>query len=195
MTGISVTVEIDDAELRAKLQDMIGRMDRPVGFFKNVGEHLLNSTRDNFESESSPDGVPWAQLKPATVRARQKRKQTPIKILQATKNTGLMASINHRTMEVGDGQVSIGSPKVYAAIHQLGGTIKKAARQATIYQNYDKRTDTFDPTFRRKSKSNFASEVTIPAHEITIPARPYLGVSAEDQEIIIEIADAWLNEP
>ncbi|MGY9046314.1 hypothetical protein P775_11100 [Puniceibacterium antarcticum] len=194
MTGISITVEIDNAELRAKLENMIARMEKPIGFYKNVGEQLLNSTRDNFESESSPEGVPWAQLKPATIRARERRKQTPIKILQATRNTGLMASINKRTMEVADDQVRIGSPKEYAAIHQLGGTIKKAARTATIYQSYDKKTDTFDPTFRKKSRSNFASDVTIPAHEITIPARPFLGVSKEDEVIIIEIADAWLND-
>ncbi|WP_226781846.1 phage virion morphogenesis protein [Oceaniglobus trochenteri] len=172
MSGISVEIQVSTEEVSARLKRMVEQMDRPIGFYRQVGEHMLNSTRDNFSAESSPQDVPWAQLKPSTIRAREKKRQTPIRKLQVTKNTGLMASINVRPT---DTEVRIGSPKEYAAIHQLGGTIQKAARKHSWIKGGEK-------------------NVSIPAHQITIPARPYLGVSEEDERIIIEIADEWLNE-
>lgn len=44
MTGITFTAEIQDQEARGKLAALVERMDRPIGFYKAVGEHLVNST-------------------------------------------------------------------------------------------------------------------------------------------------------
>jgi len=69
----------------------------------------------------------------------------------------LQGSIHHVT---GPASVRIGTGLVYAAIHQFGGTIvpKTAKRLA----------------FTLRGKSVFAKKVTI-------PARPYLGVSTENK--------------
>lgn len=190
MAGISIkhSITINDADMLAKLAQLVDRMDNPVGFYRLVGEHLLNSLRDNFDKERAPDGTPWKPLKSATVKARERKRLTPIRILRARGR--LAGSFNLRATIEG---ASLGSPVEYAAIHMLGGTIKKAARQHTIYQHYDEKTDTLDQKFRKKNRSNFARDVTIGAHEITIPARPYAGVSKDDEKIIFGIADDWLR--
>ncbi|WP_299165811.1 phage virion morphogenesis protein [uncultured Tateyamaria sp.] len=169
MTGVSITYQAEDEEILLRLAQLSDRLDDTSGFYKNVGEHMLRSTKANFEGEVSPDGQPWKPLMPSTMRRREKRGQTPIQILRATRNTGLAASINY---QVETDLVRIGSPKEYAAIHQLGGTIKRKAR---------------------KGKAFGKDDVSVPAHTINIPARPYIGVGADDEVIIIEIADEWLN--
>ena len=169
MTGISYTFETDDEIILARFDQLTDRLDDLGGFYKNVGEHMLRSAKQNFEAEASPDGEPWKELLPQTIRRREKRGQTPIQILRATRNTGLAASINY---QLEPGLVRIGSPKEYAAIHQLGGVIKNKAR---------------------KGKAFGRDDVAIPAHTINIPARPYIGVGPDDQVAIIEIADAWLD--
>ncbi|MGV2107822.1 phage virion morphogenesis protein [Agrobacterium vitis] len=117
MTGISYKATIDDADMREKLAELIGKMNRPAGFYKNVGEHLLNSVKENFENESAPDGSRWKTLSQATRDQREKKYgHAPTTILRASGD--LMTSIN---AESDDNQVRIGSALVYAAIHQFGG--------------------------------------------------------------------------
>ncbi len=54
---------------------------------------LLNSVKDNFESESAPDGSPWLRLSDATRERRmQKFGNAPVTILRAS--VDLMNSIN-----------------------------------------------------------------------------------------------------
>lgn len=96
-----------------------------------------------------------------------KKGQVPIKILTATK--ALNASI---FFQVEGEALKVGSGLPYAAIHQLGGTINRPARTGKA--------------FGRENMS-------IPAYTITIPARPYLGVSAAYEVVIIELAEDWLS--
>lgn len=188
MTGISQTVTLEGADANARLQLLLDRMSRPIGFYKNVGELLLNSTRDNFAREQDPYGNPWKPLKERTIRQREREGLTPITILRARGR--LAGSIN---VQASDEEVRIGSPMEYAAVHQLGDDIEIPERTQTIYQHYDAKTDTLDQKFRRKSKSNFARDVTVEAHTIHIDARPYLGISAEDEAAILGIAEEWLR--
>ncbi|BCH63692.1 hypothetical protein RvVAT039_09080 [Agrobacterium vitis] len=151
MTGISYKATIDDQDMREKLAELIGKMQRPAGFYKNVGEHLLNSVKDNFENESAPDGSRWKTLSQATRDQREKKYgHAPTSILRASGD--LMNSIN---MEASDTDVRIGSTLVYAAIHQFGGDAGAGRR-------------------------------------VTIPARPYLGLSAADEDEVVAIAEEWL---
>ena len=46
--------------------------------------------------------------------------------------------------------------------------------------------------FARRADAPEGREVAIKAHTITIPARRFLGVSAEDEEEILETAERWL---
>jgi phage virion morphogenesis protein len=83
---------------------------------------------------------------------------------ETLRETGrLMGSLSRR---VRGNQVVVGTNVIYAAIHQFGGTIrpKKGKRLA----------------FRLGKLSVFARSVSI-------PARPFLGISADDRAEIVEI--------
>ncbi|MBB4954386.1 phage virion morphogenesis protein [Agrobacterium vitis] len=151
MTGISYKATIDDADMREKLAALIGKMQHTEGFYKNVGEHLLNSVKDNFENESAPDGTRWKTLSQATRDQRSKKYgNAPSTILRASGD--LMNSIN---MQASSDDARIGSSLIYAAIHQFGGDAGRGKK-------------------------------------VTIPARPYLGLSSADKEEIFAIAEDWL---
>jgi phage virion morphogenesis protein len=151
MTGISYKATIDDADMREKLATLIERMQHTEGFYKNVGEHLLNSVKDNFENESAPDGTRWKTLSQVTRDKRSKKYgNAPVTILRASGD--LMNSIN---MQASSDDARIGSSLIYAAIHQLGGDAGRGKK-------------------------------------VTIPARPYLGLSTADEEEIFAIAEDWL---
>lgn len=193
MTGISIRLELRDGEARRQLQALLERLDAKRPFYAAVGERLLLSTARNFDRETSPDGRPWQALAPKTVKARQRAGQTPITILRSNtrgrSGSSLAGSVNYQASEE---ELLIGSPKETAAIHQLGGTIQKQARQAKIYRQQGK-DGMIGRRFAKKKVANHITTATIPAHTITIPARPYIGPSPEDEIGILEDAEDWLT--
>lgn len=180
---ISIDFELNTAETQARLQEMIERMDNRRPFFAAVGQALTDSARARFQAQAGPDGKPWTPLRPRTIKAREKRGQTPITILRSNSKgrsgSPLSGSINFAAT---DEEVRIGSPVVHAAIHQLGGTISKPAGTRWMVGR----------RFARRSEGDGGRDVAIKAHTITIPARPYLGVSKEDEEDIFDMAERWL---
>lgn len=173
--SIDIRAEISDPDAARRLQALLERMDNRQGFFKNVGELLLNATRRNFERESAPDGTLWAPLRPATIRAR--RSPGPILVDRGNlKGSSL-------SYEADNDEVRVGSTALYAAIHQLGGTINKAAGTRWMAGR----------RFAKRDKAPDGAEKAIRAHAITIPARPFLGVSAEDETAILGEAEDWLS--
>ncbi len=193
MTGISISAELQIREAQAQLRGLLARMADLRPFLNAVGDRIIGSTGENFRREAGPDGKPWMPLAPATVKARQRKGQTPITILRSNSKgrigSALAGSINK---EVGDNEVRIGSPKETAAIHQLGGTIQKPARAAKIYRLRGK-DGNIGRRFVKKSKANVVTDATIPAHSITIPARPFIGISGADEAGILEDAGDWLT--
>lgn len=175
MAGITFTVEIDEAEASAKLSDMVSRMERPIGFYKGVGEYLTEvAIPRNFAAETGPDGSPWASLRPLTVARREAKGQTPIKILRAS--GAMAAGINYAAS---DSQVQIGSPAIQAAVMQFGAAQGSFGAAIGRTRPTDKRP---------KSQDYFAH---LPWGDI--PARPFLGLSPADEEKIIRIAARWLE--
>lgn len=187
MTGISITAELDATEAQQRLRAMITLMDRKKPFFDDVGNLLIASVGRRFKAERAPDGTPWAPLKPATIRSRIRRKRSPEGILRDYGH--LEGSINAQTT---DDEVRVGSPDEHAAIHQLGGTIEMPGRAAKIYRRKDRKGQV-GRRFVKKSTANHVTDAAIPAYSITIPARPFLGISAEDQTDIMAAAERWLS--
>jgi phage virion morphogenesis protein len=168
MSGFSVTV--DDARLVAVLRDLQARCGNLKPVMQTVGQTLVTQADLGFRAEKDPWGTPWKKLKAATLRARRGRRKGA-KILR---DTGRLAgSINYRATA---DSVTVGTNVIYAAIHQFGGTIQRAARQHTLYFKTNKKQTEVGNRFVRKSRSNFAQDVTIGAHAITIPARPFLPI-------------------
>lgn len=114
--------------------------------FLAIGEVLRKSTKARFSKQQAPDGSPWAPLSPQYAAYKRKRGYGK-KIL---KMRGYLRGIP--TVQATDVSVSIGSNRIYAAMHQYGG------------------------------RTRFGQ----------IPARPYLGISDEDEQKIMDtLQDAF----
>lgn len=77
------------------------------------------------------------------------------------------------TFEADDRGVDVGTNVIYAAVHQFGATIRPV-NAAKLH-------------FKLGGEDFFLDEVTI-------PARPYLGLDDDDEAEIIRIAEEWLLE-
>lgn len=187
-TVISMKVVLQDSELSAELDALARRAADRRPFYVQIGEYMMNSTADAFENQRSPDGQPWKPLLPATIKRREQKRQTPIAILRASGR--LAGSINYRASS---DDMRIGSPMPYAGVQNNGGEIKMPERTQTIHQHKDAETGKIDQRFRKKSESNFARDVLVKAHSITMPARTYLDVSKDNEKDFIEIGREWLR--
>ena len=187
-TGVSFTVQLDDAALRERLDSMVARTADREPFLRNVLEHLLNSVQSNFKEERAPDGTPWEPLKAATKRGRARQKLSPLGILRARGT--LYGSLRGQLTEDG---VIIGARKPYARIHQFGGEIRVAARDGVIYRHANPKSKHGTRFVKKSLKGAVAIPVKRGGHLVPIPARPYLGLRAEDGPAIVRIAERWLS--
>lgn len=146
----------------------------------DIGEYLLGSTRDRAAAQVSPDGTPWAALSPRY--AKRKERERPGVPKLKFDNHMLGDRLAH---QVDDDTLLLGTSAPYGAIQQFGGSIDMPARSQQAYFHATK--DEVLPQFVNKRKSNFAQWVTLPAYKINIPARPWLGISTQDQEEIVRI--------
>jgi phage virion morphogenesis protein len=188
MTGARIEAKFDDAELVAAF----GRVQQLTKNFepllKRIGVGLQHTTLARFESATDPLGQPWHPLS----KAYAKRKKGPGILRERAMRGGLMGSITFTTQP--PNQVTIGSNKVYAAIHQFGGTFDREARTVTIFRRL-KTTGAFGRKgrFVTRKQSNFSTTHHVAAHKLTMPARPYLGFGPADREAALQ-AVTWTIE-
>lgn len=193
------SIEVNEREASAALAGIIHRMEERRGFYANVAELLASSTRENFRKQRDPAGVPWTPLAPATIRRRTYNGQLPLTILNTNgKKDGIhLAAAIAQDSDNDAARVGVlnqNPVREYAAIHQFGGTINIPARKGRIYRHYDPTTGQTGRKFvSPRSDGARATEVNIPAYSITIPARAYLGVSAEDEMEILLLAKDWIG--
>lgn len=102
---------------------------------------------------------------PASIRATLQGGQTLID------SARLMQSI---TWNADAGGVDVGTNVLYAAIHQFGGTIKPVTQRALRFRVGDR---------------------WVMASEVTIPARPFLGLDRHDEVELEALARDWLLGP
>lgn len=135
-----------------------------AGVMNAIAEGLRTSTLERFTTEESPEGTKW---KPS-IRASKEGGRT------LTKSAGLKTSIKAEADETG---AAVGTNLIYAATHQFG----------------DERTI-------RAKKSRYlrfqvgGRWVSVPSVRVNIPARPFLGVSKEDEEEIRAVLEEIFEE-
>lgn len=96
------------------------RMAESLALTETIGEQLVSSTVERFESETGPDGTAW----PKSRRAEDEGGQT------LTDSGGLKGSIAY---EATPSLVAVGTGKVQAAIHQFGGEIVPKKAKALVF--------------------------------------------------------------
>lgn len=77
------------------------------------------------------------------------------------------------TFAATDQAVEWGTNVIYAGIHQFGGIIKPKSKKALKFKGADGRIHT--------------------VKQVTIPARPFLGVTESDQKEFVEVFNDWLK--
>lgn len=109
-----IEIKIDDKEIQKYLQKLIVKTENLRPLMKNIAGIMMDSVEENFEAEGRPEK--WQELKPSTIKQRTKKGYWPGRILQVRGE--LAASI---TSKYDNNSAVVGTNKVYAAIHQLGG--------------------------------------------------------------------------
>jgi phage virion morphogenesis protein len=174
MAGSNITVIVDELDSPAKIARLDAALSEPKALLRELGEYLLGSTKDRFKSQLAPDGTGWQALTPRYLKRKHRNKD---KIL--TLRGHLRSQIAYQLE--GDATVAVGSALKYAAIHQHGGEISRQARQAEIFRKQNKAGKLSRLFSKKKAKGAVATRVTIGAHTIKIPARPFLGLSDADR--------------
>lgn len=161
MAGFSIRV--DSKSIDKALGDLSGKLSNLEPAFRDVGEYMLRATRSRFDSQTAPDGNRWAPLKPATIKAKERRKYGK---KSRTRSGRLIAKTKANPTDIlldtfalrdqisysADGSgVRVGSPLVKARSLQLG---------------YPERN---------------------------LPPRPFLGLSAADEREIVEILSDYIE--
>lgn len=82
----------------------------------------------------------------------------------------LLASITH---VAGSDSVEVGTNVLYAAIHQFGGRIEPVSAPALRFR---------------------IGDAWVTTDHVDMPARPYLGLGADDPAEILGLTAAWLEE-
>ena len=183
MAGTHITITVDDAQAHAMLE----RLGEPgtQDLMPRLGEYLQDSTKERFKTQTAPDGTAWAPLQP---RYARRKKYAKDKILTLR---GYLRDIP-RWQPVGDSGVEVGTNVKYAAIHQLGGSIDQNAQSRKVrYRSVSGRV-----LFAGKKDKKGVTErwVTRGAYQVNIPARPFLGISTEDDKEIRSIILDWVVE-
>lgn len=135
-----------------------------AGVMNAVAEGLRTSAVGRFRSEESPEGTRW---KPS-IRADAQGGKT------LTMSAALKNSIRAQSDAAG---AAVGTNLAYAATHQFGAERTIRAKRGRYLR------------FRIGDRW-----VSVPSVRIKIPARPFLGISREDEEEIREILEEAFEE-
>lgn len=182
MAGTSLTLAVEQLDIDAPLAVLRAIERRALDLtdvMDEIGGALATNTRVRFERGIGPDGLPWLP----SARALDEGGQTLV-------DTGrLRDSITHAADAA---SVAVGTNLVYAGIHQFGGDIAMPERTQTIYRRLDDVAEAGRATpFVKRRHAGIATDHTVGAHTVTMPARPFLGIDADDEaEIVAVIGDA-----
>lgn len=181
MTAAPVRIELDDREVLdalARLQARVGEagLKDPMA---SIGQTLVVSTLRRFTTSSGPDGQPWKPNSDAVLRALLKR--TPEAFGKK-------------------GQLIAKGKKVLAGKKPLidSGELSISIHYQLIPGGVEVGTNRFANLFRGGAAIHQFGGQAGRGRKVTIPARPFLGVSAKDREFVLnklrEHLEGALNE-
>ncbi|MDH2197891.1 phage virion morphogenesis protein [Ectopseudomonas oleovorans] len=127
MSGARVELEFDNAAVLSAIRGALAELTDPRPMLLDIGEALVNSTRDRFSAQRGPDGQTWKTLSP---RYLETKSPNPGKILQ--RRGDLVRQI---FPQVEGATLLVGTDRVYGAVHQFGalkGAFGKTRRGAPI---------------------------------------------------------------
>lgn len=108
-----IKIELDNRQVIEALDRLIQAGTDMAPVFQDIGEYLVDSTKQRFASGTAPDGSPWAPLSPVTV-ARKGHGQPLI---------GESRRLSNEIFSLATAEdVAVGSPLEYAATQHYGAS-------------------------------------------------------------------------
>ena len=162
--GLSIGIQIGDQGVQSMLSLLQGRAKGMTPAFKNIGEYMIREREKLFKEEHAPDGTPWLSLAESTKDSifRKIRKQ------KRRRDKACLVSTR-----------SITNKKILTQDHHLRRTVYKAGADQVVV-GPDKTSQAYARIHQLGGKAGRGRKVYI-------PARPHLGVNAENKKEFIEI--------
>ncbi len=166
-----INVEVDNRTVLAALQQLAGRIDNLAPALSEIGERLMESTQARFNTSTGPDGQRWAPNTQATILGYLGRKSGSY-----TKKTGKLSA-------KGAGYAMNKKPLVASGL--LQDSIHWQLIPGGVAIGTDRFADAWDAGAAVHQFGSLNGK---------IPARPFLGVSDEDERTILEIVGNYLAD-
>lgn len=171
----TLVIEVDKARADAWFGELLRRGQSLGGLMADIGETLTESTQKRFATGTAPDGTAWVPLADGSGR-------TPLL------DTGRMRDDIFPSS--GDNWVEISATAKQARWHQEG-------TDPYVILPKNGKALAFGPPASRISGKNKGkvgpAYVVKQVNHPGLPARPFIGLSAEDGEQIDALAVAWLD--
>ncbi|TVO57537.1 phage virion morphogenesis protein [Denitromonas halophila] len=166
-----VTIEINEGRVFDTLAELAQALRGPQPYLVEIGEMLVDTTKQRFADSAGPDGVRWVMNSRATIEAHLGRYRNTTRkdgrinargaaVVQGKRPLiGIVGALSTQIYYDVDGDsLRVGSPMAYAAMQHFGG---------------------------RKSEFGHLWG--------DIPARPFLGISDSDEREIGDIVSRYLS--
>lgn len=159
-----ITIELKSDTVSPALDRLAALLDDLTPVMREIGEYLVDSTRQRFPTGTAPDGSRWAPKSPTTLARYGARRSNRVDPRPLFGPSGALSGTI--AYDAARDSVSVGSNMIYAAVMQFGaaqGAFGRTRRNAPIPWG-------------------------------NIPARPFLGLSVEDEAEILEITGDWIAD-
>lgn len=181
MPGAGIRISVEGVpEVSLGFGALVRRLADATPAMDEIGSSMVARTRQRFEEERGPDGAAW---KPSQ-RARREGGKT------LRDSNRLFQSLTHRAEP---DAAEWGTNVEYAAIHQFGGRIRRAARSQVLAFDRRGRFRSRASARRRRRGVIPIAIASIGAGVTEMPARPYLGIDDADRGAILRIVHDWLD--
>lgn len=156
-------VELKADTITSGLSQLSGQMENLTPVMEQIGEYLVMSTKERFKAGTSPAGTKWAPKSATTLARYGARKSNRVDVRPLFGPSGMLSSQIFH--EARAQEVEVGSNLVYAAVQQFGA-----------------------------GKGQFGTMSNgSPIPWGNIPARPFLGISAKDEQNILALIADFLT--
>ncbi len=160
----AITIVDNSATVIAELQRIAQQIDNMRPVYQGIGELLVDSTKNRFDTSTAPDGSRWAPNAEATV------------LDHLAKISGSFSKKTGRLTKKGAKAVMAKKPLVESGL--LQDSFAAEATDSGVSVGTNRFTGDWDAG---AAVHQFGSK------DGTIPARPFLGLSAQDEINVLEL--------
>jgi phage virion morphogenesis protein len=162
-----IKVDLEIAEAAETFRQLAARAGNLKPLMQEIGEILAETTKQRFQTSRAPDGTIWEPNAAATYQGYLSAFASSFKDGKLTR-AGATRAIAKKPLIGESGRLS---REIFYRAYDHGVEVGSALPYAAIHQ--------------------FGGQAG-PGKQVTIPARPYLGLSADDKAMVLDAAAAYL---